>query len=389
MNKSKILKPTVLSISLLTVLSGAAVSPALAQIQKAFPDASDLAIQMILTLPPLLIIPFSLFSGWLALRFQKRSLLFVGLTFYLAAGVGGGFANSIPILLVLRALLGIGTGLIAPLSQSLIADFFTGDERADMMGKSSAVATLGGIVMPLLSGWLAVYNWRFAFGAYLISIFVFFMVWRFLPEPPMVEKQDKKVGKLPVGVYGLVFLTFMLMVVFYLIPTKAALFMQENQIGNAGQVGLVIAVLNVAAFLVGMRFGWLRKLMGNFVPLFGLTTLSFGLLILYFAENLLVVLVAMFIAGLGIGTLMPTIFLTTANLVPAEMNAPALSGINGALYLGQFASPLVFSLIGVVFSLEGVRFDFFSGAVMAGVAAVVFFGVGIIRFGKDSLSKEK
>ena len=61
-----------------------------------------------------------------------------------------------------------------------------------MMGKSSAVATLGGIVMPLLSGWLAVYNWRFAFGAYLISIFVFFMVWRFLPEPSAVEKRDQK-----------------------------------------------------------------------------------------------------------------------------------------------------------------------------------------------------
>ena len=95
MNQSRSLKPTVLSISLLTVLAGAAVSPALAQIQKAFPDASDLAIQMILTLPPLLIIPFSLFSGWLALRFRKRVMLFVGLAFYLLAGVGGGLANSI------------------------------------------------------------------------------------------------------------------------------------------------------------------------------------------------------------------------------------------------------------------------------------------------------
>lgn len=373
MNKRpRILKPTVLSISLLSVLAGAAVSPALAQIKNAFPETNDLAIQMILTLPPLLIIPFSLFSGWLALRFSKRSLLFAGLAVYLLAGVGGGLVNSISLLLVTRALLGVGTGLIAPLSQSLIADFFTGDERADMMGKSSAVATLGGAVMPLLSGWLAVYNWRFAFGAYLIGIFVFFMVWRFLPEPPMAEKDDKKVGKLPVGVYGLVFLTFLLMVVFYLIPTKAALFMQENQIGNAGQVGLVIALLNVAAFLVGLQFSHLRKVFGRFLPLFGLLALASGLFILYFSENLVIVLTAMFIAGLGIGTLMPTIFLTTANLVPNELNAPALSFINGGLYLGQFFSPVIFAFLGGVFSATQVRFDFLSGAVMAGVAAVVF-----------------
>ncbi len=379
MNQSRILKLTVLSVSLLTVLAGAAVSPALAQIQNAFPDASDLAIQMILTLPPLLIIPFSLFSGWLALRFRKRSMLFVGLSIYLLAGVGGGLANSITMLLVMRALLGVGTGLIAPLSQSLIADFFSGDERADMMGKSSAVATLGGIVMPLLSGWLAVYSWRFAFAAYLISIFVFLMVWRFLPEPPAAaaQEQNRSVGKLPAGVYGLVFLTFLLMVVFYLIPTKAALFMQENQIGNAGQAGVVIATLNVAAFLVGMRFAWLRKLMGRYVPLFGMLTLSVGLFILYFSGNLMVMLIAMLIAGLGIGTLMPTIFLTTANLVPKALNAPALSGINGGLYLGQFFSPVFFAFLGGVFSTEGVRFSFLLGAVMAGIAATVFI---LVRF---------
>lgn len=154
MSKSNLLKPTILSLSFLSILSGAAVSPALGRIQQAFPDASPLTIQMILTLTPLFIIPFSLLTGRFSLIFRKRHILFVGLIIYLLAGVGGGLMNNMTMLLFMRALLGVGTGLISALSLSLIADFYHGDERSNTMGQSSAVATMGGIVLTLLSGWL-------------------------------------------------------------------------------------------------------------------------------------------------------------------------------------------------------------------------------------------
>ena len=149
MSKSRLLKPTILSLSFLSILSGAAVSPALGRIQQAFPEASELTVQMILTLTPLFIIPFSLLTGRLSLKINKRHILFAGLTIYLLAGVGGGLMNSMPMILVMRALLGIGTGLISALSLSLIADFYHGNERSTTMGQSSAIATLGGIVLKI------------------------------------------------------------------------------------------------------------------------------------------------------------------------------------------------------------------------------------------------
>ncbi|MRS05760.1 MFS transporter, partial [bacterium] len=231
MHPQKFLKPAVLSLSFLSVLSGAAVSPALGQIKIAFPESSDLAIQMILTLPPLLVIPVSLFSGRLAMVFRKRQLLFVGLVIYILGGLGGGFVNSMPMLLVTRALLGIGNGVIAPLSLSLIADFFKGDERANTMGLSSSMATLSGIIMPLISGWLAVYNWRYAFACYLVSLFACVLIWKFLPEPPKSERVIGGKSRLPGSVWVLGFFTFLLMVVFFLLPTRAALFLQETGIG--------------------------------------------------------------------------------------------------------------------------------------------------------------
>ncbi len=373
MSKSRLLKPTILSLSFLSILSGAAVSPALGRIQQAFPEASELTVQMILTLTPLFIIPFSLLTGRLSLKINKRHILFAGLTIYLLAGVGGGLMNSLPMILVMRALLGIGTGLISALSLSLIADFYHGNERSTTMGQSSAIATLGGIVLTLLSGWLALLSWRFAFGAYLVSLIVLIMVYFYLPEPPTSNQQkSSQPAKLPVGVYGMGFLTILLMIVFYLIPTQIALFLQETNIGDAGQSGISIATMNLAAFIVGLAFGSIRKHLKSLTTILSLLSLGGGLIALNFVQTFPAVLVSLFIAGLGIGTIMPTIFLTTANLVPDELNGPALSITNSSLYLGQFLSPLFFSLIGTLFNMHTIRLNFFSGGLLTLLAALLF-----------------
>jgi MFS family permease len=373
MTKSSFLKPTILSLSFLSILSGAAVSPALGRIQLAFPDASPLAIQMILTLPPLFIIPFSLLTGRISLILRKRHILFVGLIIYLLAGVGGGLMNNMTMILVMRALLGVGTGLISALSLSLIADFYHGEARSSTMGLSSAIATMGGIVLTLLSGWLALFSWRFAFAVYLVSLIALILVYFFLPEPP-ISSQDlsTKPGKLPFGVYGMGFLTILLMIVFYLIPTQIALFIQDAGIGDAGQSGISIATMNLAAFIVGLAFGRIRKTLKSLTTVIGLVCLAGGLIALNFVLTFSAVLISLFFAGMGIGTLMPTIFLSTANLVPDELNGPALSITNSSLYLGQFISPLFFSVLASLFNYQDVKVNFFTGGMLTLLAALIF-----------------
>jgi MFS family permease len=370
--KTNLLKPTILSLSFLSILSGAAISPALGRIQQAFPDASQLTIQMILTLTPLFIIPFSLLTGRFSLIFSKRKIRFVGLGIYFIAGVGGGLMNSIPLILFMRALLGIGTGLISALSLSLIADFFHGEERSTTMGQSSAIATMGGIFLTILSGWLALFSWRYAFGVYLVSLVALIMVWLFLPEPPRSQQVSTKSGKLPLGVFGMGFLTILLMVVFYLIPARIALFIQDTGIGDAGQSGMSIAAMNLAAFLVGMTFGQIRKFLKSLTTFLALLSLGGGLMALNYVQSFPGVLISLFIAGMGIGTLMPTIFLITANLVPDELNGPALSITNSSLYLGQFISPLVFSLLGSLFHFQHIRDEFLASGILTLIAALVF-----------------
>ena len=56
------------SVSALTSLPGLAVSPILETLSTVFPKATDLDIQLLTTLPSLLIIPFILFAGYISSR---------------------------------------------------------------------------------------------------------------------------------------------------------------------------------------------------------------------------------------------------------------------------------------------------------------------------------
>src|SRR5699024_131844 len=139
-------------------------------------------IKLILTAPSIMIIPFSFLSSYLTTKITKRTVIMIGLVIYLIGGIVPQFLNTIEALLALRLLLGAGVGLIMPLSMSLINDYFTGTERTKMMGYISAFSNFGGIVTMLLAGWLATFGWRTPFNVYFMGLFIFIMIFFFLPK---------------------------------------------------------------------------------------------------------------------------------------------------------------------------------------------------------------
>jgi len=231
--KEKMLKPTILSVSLLTIMASAAISPALGKIRAAFPEADPTLIKMILTLPALLIIPFSLISGKLVQKFKKKTMMIVGLVIYLVAGFGGAFAQTIVQLLIIRGILGIGVGIIMPLSTTLIGDFFNGEQRKKMMGLAGSVQNLGGVIFQIGAGFLTLISWRWAFAVYTIALLILILITLFLPEPPREDSGEvpgsKPSNKLPFGVYVIAFLCVLNMVVFYVMPTNLAMLLEDEK----------------------------------------------------------------------------------------------------------------------------------------------------------------
>lgn len=172
MSTRRMLKPTIISIAMATVMAGAAISPALGLIAQHFSEADPVLIKLILTAPSLTVIPFSFISSYLTRKIPKRSIVLIGITIYVLAGAGAQFADNIWLLLILRFVLGAGIGLVMPLSFTLISDHFHGEERARMMGYNTAFSNIGGIVTMLVAGFLASFSWRMPFNVYLLGVVI-------------------------------------------------------------------------------------------------------------------------------------------------------------------------------------------------------------------------
>lgn len=360
---SRLIKPTILSLSLLTVMSGAAVAPALAEIAAAFPEASFATIKLILTLPAIFIIIFSLVSGWLSHRFSKRHVIFLGLFFYIFGGVGAGLTNSIESLLVFRALLGVGVGLIMPLSTGLIADFYSGQERVALMGNSTAASNLGGIIATMIAGILASISWRYSFGVYLLGFLVLIMVIAFLPEPQPKEIQNKVRQKLPKAVYGWAGGAFLLMLGFYAIPVNLAIFIEENGLGGAPVAGLAISLITASGFLGGISFARIKKITRSFLPSLLFAIMALGYFILSFAINLNQVFIGGLIVGLGLGWSLPALYIGATKAGGDGFGVQTMAVVSSMAFLGQFMSPIVLTFMGNVLGNSSSRFVFYQVAI--------------------------
>ncbi|MDD4133359.1 MAG: MFS transporter, partial [Methanocorpusculum sp.] len=92
--------------SMMILMGGAAVAPALPAISAAFPDASEAAISLIITLPALAIVFSGFFIGAAVDKFGKVRILAISLAVFTFAGVSGFFLTSLPAILVGRIILG-------------------------------------------------------------------------------------------------------------------------------------------------------------------------------------------------------------------------------------------------------------------------------------------
>ena len=129
-------------IYIMNSLPGLAVAPLLGDLNSVFPHASDLSIQMLNFIPSLLCIPFILFGGQLAARFNNIVLLYIGNIVFLLSGVLMLFSTELWQLIVLSALLGAGSGIMLPLSQGFIGQLFYGKARTKQFGISLAATNV-------------------------------------------------------------------------------------------------------------------------------------------------------------------------------------------------------------------------------------------------------
>lgn len=362
------------SVSAIASLPGLAVSPILGDLNKVFPRVTDLEIQMLTSLPSLLIIPFVLLSGKLSEGRDKLTILTVGLVIFFLSGVACLFLRSIVALIVAGCILGIGAGMVIPLSTGLVVDYFTGDRRIRQLGYSSAINNLTLVAATVVTGYLANVDWHLPFLVYTLpgAALVLSLFLRRHPavaEPAQsIQLRNKRIDtrKLVGLMLFYLFITFAVLAIVY----YAAFLVDDYRIRSSFS-GVLIALFFLAIMLPGLFIDRIIRRLKRWINLVSLLSVAAGLLCLGLFRSEAMLIVGALLAGYGYGIMQPVIYDKAATIAPPRSATLALSCVMAMNYLAVLICPFLVDLFRRMLHVRSESFPFLFNAVLVLVVALV------------------
>lgn len=368
---------SILLIPFVWLYIAAAIGPSLGSLSQAFPEASAFSIKMVMSIPFITSVIFSVVSGKLAKFIDKKTLLICGLLIYGITGIMPAWATSIGQILVLRALSGIGVGLVLPLPSALIAQNFSGVQRERYLGLESSVSNISNVSISFVIGLLLILGWKYVFYSFgIVFVVMLFTIFGVPKSPPIKSGQDIKQNsgteeKLPLIAYLLALAMLGVWTLMGFCSTNISLFMTNEHIGSSGMIGVAMAVLGIQAIFSGALLPEIRSLLGKHFVSVSLLVYGIGFVVLWNAHSLASVFVSVFLIGFGPGILPPFIFNVLAIKVKQEQKDNAYGVVSACIHLGAFISPTVQLLFSSVGQNNSERFLFLTAAAILLAATVI------------------
>lgn len=370
------------SISALTSLPGLAISPILGDLTKIFPEATDLDIQMLTSLPSLLIIPFILLGGKLTEKVDFIRVLKIGLWLFAISGVLYLISGKIWQLIVVSALLGIGAGLIIPLSTGLISKYFVGTYRVKQFGLSSAITNVTLVMATAITGYLAEVSWHLPFLVYLLPLVSILLV-SYLKsdsserqndstgvasqmnekcEPKQMNNSDIDAGTGKYGIhikhltelmifYGVV--TYIVLVVIFNLP-----FLMEKHHFSSGNSGLMLSLFFLAIMTPGFCLDKIAARLGNKTKPYSLLLMALGLALIWIAPKEWLIIPGCLLVGLGYGVIQPMLYDRTTHIAIPQKTTLALAFVMMMNYLAILIYPFIIDFFQWLFRIQSQEFPF-------------------------------
>ncbi len=339
------LTSAILSLSMLTVMAGAAVAPALNVIHAHFSDVNQVLVQMVISMPALFIFLTNMIFPKLCKLFRAKELTLAGLIIYVVGGCVAGLVNNIWTVLLFRALVGVGVGIIMPMSTGLLSFYYTRDKQDKLMGYSSAMNQMGGVIATLVSGLLANISWRASFLVYLMGLPCIILCLMFLPnEKISMAKGENKKGSFK-QYWAFILSMFLLMFTFFIYPSNYAIEMAKEGIVPMKYVAVIMAGMDFIAFVGGLTYACIRKRVGMMTKFISPILFLSGYLILQFVGGWIGAILGSACVGFANGIGVPFIMSTAGQKAGRSAATTVMPLLSMALYLAQFTTPLILSVI--------------------------------------------
>lgn len=252
------------------------ISPILGQLNEEYAEYGTSMVQLLQTLPYLLLIVGSLLIGWLTTRISKKKIILIGLGIVGVCGVLPMFQSSFAVLFISRLLIGFGFGIVGPMNTAIIAEFIPPQERAGYMGLHVVGMGIGTMAGNLLGGIFAGFGYRYFFLVYLIAFLSMAGVQGILIETPPAAAEKQSDLKMNSMVYVVSFASFAHTLFINAYSTNIGIYITESVTDNPGMSGIATAVNAAFALLVGASFSKISNVLKEYTLAFSVFAAAAG-----------------------------------------------------------------------------------------------------------------
>lgn len=326
--------------NLLPPLGSSLLSPVLDSLVDPFgvsPSKIGLMIS-VFSAPAIVLIPI---AGLLSDYFGRKPILIVGLLIFGAGGTMIAFTTDYNIVLGLRLLQGVGFASTTSIIITSLGDLYSGTEEATAQGIRFTGSGISQTVFPLVSGVLVSIAWEYPFFIYALSFPVAVTVYLWFNEP--VNKDDLGKNQLRADrreylvdlfgvvrrkeIIGLLLARATPPAVWIGFLTYNSLIVVQILNGSPAQAGLLAAIGSVTYASAATQTGRISDIFASrfYILLVSQILISGGLVIVLFADAIVVSSLGIVLLGLGFGTALPIYRSIITGVAPVSLRGGVVS----------------------------------------------------------------
>lgn len=300
-------------------------------------------VPVAITVPALCVAVFSPLAGWVSDKLGRKPVLLVALLIYALIGLLPYFLTDLHHIIAARVILGISEAAIMTVATALLGDYYQGKTRQRWVAIQMASVSISAIVLIAIGGILGeVLGSRGPFLLYLLALPIALLVWLILFEPQRHTPHAKGNARIPWGnILPMLCTTLFVGVLFYTVIVKLGEILGLTSEVSPAMIGGIGAAANIGMALGAVLFRSLKGAAGPTLISIGFTLSAIGYGCAAFSGTLLVSSVAMVIACLGFGLLLPTMLTWILNELPENVRGRGTGLWTGAFFLGQFTAPII------------------------------------------------
>ncbi|GIN60963.1 multidrug resistance protein [Robertmurraya siralis] len=373
------------SIPLVMTLGNSMLIPVLPAMEDKL-NISSFQSSLIITVYSIVAIILIPIAGFLSDHIGRKKVIIPSLAIAAIGGLISGWAawkikDPYWIILVGRALQGIGAAGAAPIVMPLVGDMFKSEkEVSSTLGIIETSNTLGKVISPILGAFLATFIWFIPFLSFpifcLISILLMALFVRrgkteYEPIPfkefiYQLKKIFKNNGRWLLAIFaiGIILMFVLFGVLFYL----SEVLEREHHIMNVKK-GLYLALPLGALCLTSLITGKIikeNKILMKWITFTGLLLMSLSIVSLSFSKGMWFMIIMFLLSGIGIGASLPCLDAIITEGIQKDQRGTITSIYHSMRFIGVAAGPPVIAIL--LNQLEGSLFYILA---IIGVSAVL------------------